>query len=69
MHDVLGRKMLLEKPSSYSAFSESTMSETEFMREIAQQTGCGLLFDVNNVFVSATNLMLDFRGYIDDFFL
>jgi uncharacterized protein (UPF0276 family) len=67
VQDVLGRKMLLENPSSYLAFSESTMSETEFLREIAQRTGCGLLLDVNNVFVSATNLKLDARGYIDDF--
>ena len=67
VQDVLGRKMLLENPSSYLTSNESTMSETEFLREIAQRTGCGLLLDVNNVFVSATNLKLDARGYIDDF--
>ncbi len=67
VQDVLGRKMLLENPSSYLAFRESTMTETDFLRKIAQKTGCGLLLDVNNVFVSATNLKLDARAYIDDF--
>ncbi|MGH1576309.1 MNIO family bufferin maturase [Planktotalea sp.] len=69
LQDVLGRKMLLENPSSYLAFAESTLSETEFLREVAQRTGCGLLLDVNNVFVSATNLKMDARAYIDDFAL
>ncbi|MGR3454634.1 MNIO family bufferin maturase [Pseudooceanicola sp.] len=64
---VLGRRMLLENPSSYLAFAESTMSETDFLREIARRTGCGLLLDVNNVFVSATNLGTDPRAYIADF--
>lgn len=67
VQDVLGRKMLLENPSSYLAFSESTMSETDFLRDIARRTGCGLLLDVNNVFVSATNLKMDARAYIDAF--
>ena len=67
VQEVLGRKMLLENPSSYLAFSESTMSETDFLREIALRTGCGLLLDVNNVFISATNLKMDARAYIDDF--
>ncbi|MEN8893123.1 MNIO family bufferin maturase [Planktotalea arctica] len=67
VQDVLGRQMLLENPSSYLAFRESTMRETEFLGALAQRTGCGLLLDVNNVFVSATNLQLDARAYIDDF--
>lgn len=67
VQDVLGRQMLLENPSSYLAFCESTMRETEFLAALAQRTGCGLLLDVNNVFVSATNLQLDARAYIDDF--
>ncbi|MCK0139166.1 DUF692 domain-containing protein [Aliiroseovarius sp. F47248L] len=61
----LGRKMLLENPSSYLAFAESTWSEPDFLREVARRTGCGLLLDVNNVFVSATNLEFDPRAYID----
>lgn len=67
VQDTLGRQMLLENPSSYLAFAESTMSETDFLREVAAKTGCGLLLDVNNVFISATNLNLDARAYIDDF--
>lgn len=64
---TVGRRMLLENPSSYLAFEESTMSETDFLREIAKRTGCGLLLDVNNVFVSATNLGTDAMTYLRDF--
>lgn len=65
VQDTVGRKMLLENPSSYLAFEESTWSEPDFLREIARRTGCGLLLDVNNVFVSATNLDYSPQGYID----
>ena len=64
---VLGRRMLLENPSSYLAFAESTMSETDFLREVSRRTGCGLLLDVNNVFVSAVNLGTDPQAYVADF--
>ena len=67
LQDTIGRKMLLENPSSYLAFTESTMSETDFLRAVAKRTGCGLLLDVNNVFISATNLGTDPIAYIDDF--
>ena len=67
LQEAIGRKMLLENPSSYLAFSESTLSETEFLREVALRTGCGLLLDVNNVFVSSTNLGSDPMSYIDAF--
>ena len=67
VQDTVGRRMLLENPSSYLAFSESTMSETDFLRELTQRTGCGLLLDVNNVFVSATNLKTSPQEYIDAF--
>ncbi|GGO51331.1 hypothetical protein SAMN05444398_101703 [Roseovarius pacificus] len=67
VQETLGRPMLLENPSSYLAFDESTYAEPEFLSEIARRTGCGLLLDVNNVFVSATNLGLDPRAYIDAF--
>lgn len=67
VQDTLGRKMLLENPSSYLAFDESTLSETEFLAEIVNRTGCGLLLDVNNVFVSAKNLGTDPKSYINDF--
>jgi uncharacterized protein (UPF0276 family) len=67
VQDTLGRKMLLENPSTYLAFAESDMSETDFLREIIKITGCGLLLDVNNVFVSAINQQTDPFGYIDAF--
>jgi len=67
VQEVIGRQMLLENPSSYLAFAESTMSETEFLREVVRRTGCGLLLDVNNVFVSATNLGYSPQEYIDDY--
>jgi len=67
VQEALGRQMLLENPSSYLAFAESTMRETEFLRAVADRTGCGLLLDINNVFVSATNLRTDPRAYIDAF--
>ncbi|WP_299636868.1 DUF692 domain-containing protein [uncultured Ruegeria sp.] len=65
VQDTVGRQMLLENPSSYLAFEESAWSEPDFLREIARRTGCGLLLDVNNVFVSATNLDFSPQGYID----
>ncbi|WP_339855054.1 DUF692 domain-containing protein [Roseovarius nubinhibens] len=67
LQEVLGRRMLLENPSSYLAFDESTWSETGFLAEISRRTGCGLLLDVNNVFISATNLGYSPQSYIDDF--
>ena len=64
MQNYVGRQILLENPSTYVAFSQSTRAEGEFMGEIAAQTGCGLLFDVNNVFVSATNQDYSPQQYI-----
>ena len=65
VQEVLGRQMLLENPSSYLAFADSTMSETDFLTALTRRTGCGLLLDVNNVFISATNLGYTARGYLD----
>lgn len=67
LQNVIGRQMMLENPSSYLKFAESTWSEPDFLREVAERTGCGLLLDVNNVFVSATNLDYDPRTYINDY--
>lgn len=64
---VLGRQMLLENPSTYLWFKESTWRETDFIREIVRRTGCGLLLDVNNVHVASTNQQWDASAYIDDF--
>ena len=67
VQDTIGRQMLLENPSNYLAFSESDMDETAFLAEIVKRTGCGLLLDINNVFVSATNLQTSPQAYIDAF--
>lgn len=64
---VLGRQMLLENPATYLLFTESTIEETAFLAEIARRTGCGLLLDINNVFVAATNHNLDPVAYIARF--
>ncbi len=67
VQNAVGRPMLLENPSTYLAFEESTMDEVTFLTEIAKRTGCGLLLDVNNVFVSCTNQIWDPVEYIDKF--
>ncbi len=67
VQDVLGRRMLLENPSTYLTFADSTMSEIRFLERVAETSGCGLLLDVNNVFVSATNQGYSPEGYIDAF--
>jgi len=53
--DVLERPLLVENPSSYVTFSKSTMSEWAFLAELSRETGCYLLLDVNNVWVSSVN--------------
>jgi len=63
--DALGRQILVENPSRYLHFRHSTISEPEFLAELARRTGCGLLLDVNNVFVTCTNLDLDALSYLD----
>jgi uncharacterized protein (UPF0276 family) len=55
VQDTLHREMMLENPSTYLQFAESAIPETDFLGEIARRTGCGLLLDVNNVFVQAVN--------------
>jgi uncharacterized protein (UPF0276 family) len=67
VQQAIRRPMLLENPSTYVAFAESTMSETDFIRSVARRTGCGLLLDVNNVFVSATNHGFSALDYLSDF--
>lgn len=64
---ALGRRMLLENPSTYVLFAQSTIPETEFLHAVATRTGCGLLLDVNNLFVSCTNHHSDPRAYLDAF--
>ena len=64
---ALGRRMLIENPSTYVRFADSEMSETEFLARLAEKAGCGLLLDVNNVYVSAVNHGYDPVAYIDAF--
>ena len=65
--DALGRTIALENPSHYLRFDGHEWDEIAFLSEIARRTGCGLLLDVNNVFVSAANLGFDAGEYIDAF--
>ncbi|TGN43178.1 DUF692 domain-containing protein [Paracoccus liaowanqingii] len=67
VQDRLGRRMLLENPATYVLFAQSDIPETQFLAEIAFRTGCGLLLDINNVFVSCTNHRTDPRAYLDRF--
>jgi uncharacterized protein (UPF0276 family) len=62
--DYLQRPLMLENPSSYLGFAEDEMPEWEFLAEITRRTGCGLLLDVNNVYVSAVNHGFCAREYI-----
>jgi uncharacterized protein len=63
--DRLGRPLLVENPSSYLRFRESPIPEVEFLNALARRTGCGLLCDVNNVYVSCRNLGGDAEAYLD----
>jgi uncharacterized protein (UPF0276 family) len=63
--EFLGRRILVENPSTYLQFAHSTIPEREFVAEISRRTGCGLLLDVNNVYVSACNHGFDAHEYIE----
>lgn len=67
VQSALGRQMLLENPSTYLQFQTSEIPEVEFLSEIARRSGCGLLLDVNNVFVQAKNHGTDARDYLKAF--
>ena len=67
VQEALGRQMLLENPATYLAFAETTWEETDFLAELVRRTGCGLLLDVNNVYVACTNRAADPTAYIDAF--
>lgn len=62
--EFLGRRLLIENPSSYVAWCDSVIPETEFLSAVAERTGCGILLDVNNVYVSATNHGFDPLAYL-----
>ena len=65
LQDTLQRRVHIENLSAYIAFENSTMTEAEFLAALVRITGCGLLLDVNNVYVSACNLGFDARAFID----
>jgi uncharacterized protein (UPF0276 family) len=66
VQDYLERPLVLENPSSYVTFAGSTLTEWEFLSQLAAATGCGLLLDVNNVYVSSVNHDFDPREYIEN---
>jgi uncharacterized protein len=65
VENALRRRILIENPSSYLRFRHSSMTEPHFLAELARRTGCGLLCDVNNIYVSAWNVGLDAGSYLD----
>ena len=66
VQDVLERPLVLENPSSYVTFADSTMTEWEFLTRMSEEADCGLLLDVNNVYVSSRNHDFDPREYIEN---
>jgi len=67
VQDVIGRQMLLENPSVYVMFEQSTMNEIDFLKQVVTRTGCGLLLDVNNIYVSCTNQQTSAEEYLAAF--
>jgi len=63
--EILGRQILVENPSIYLRFRHSTIPEAEFLAELARRSGCGLLVDVNNIYVTCTNFGDDANAYLD----
>jgi hypothetical protein len=67
VQSALGRPILLENPSTYVSFADHAWSEPDFLQEVVRRTGCGLLLDVNNVYVSSVNQQQDADRYLDQF--
>lgn len=65
MQDALNRRVLIENPSAYMRYAHATIDEVDFLLEVTRRTGCGILLDVNNVYVSAHNLGFDAVAYLD----
>jgi len=63
--DVLGQRILIENPARYLRFRHATMGETEFLAELVRRTGCGLLCDVSNIYISACNIGVDPVRYLE----
>lgn len=67
VQESLGKQMLLENPSTYLTFTESTYGEVDFIAEVVRRTGCALLLDVNNLYVACTNQEWDPVRYLEEF--
>lgn len=65
MQDAIGRRILIENPSTYVSFKSTDIPEPEYLERLADATGCGILLDVNNIYVSARNNGFDPKGYVD----
>lgn len=65
VQEHLQRQILIENPSSYLEYKNSEMGEAEFLNEIVKQTGCALLLDLNNIYVSAVNHQFSIKEYLD----
>lgn len=65
VQEFLGRQILIENVSSYASYQDSSMTEWDFISEIANRADCLLLFDVNNIYVSSVNHQFDARDFID----
>ncbi len=66
VQDLLGRAMLIENPTAYLRFNDSSIKEWEFLSEIDRRTGCGLLLDLNNIYVNSFNLQIDAVEYLQN---
>ncbi|OZG70183.1 hypothetical protein BTA51_27295 [Hahella sp. CCB-MM4] len=64
MQDILGQQILVENPSNYLAFKATSMEESSFLDRLAGESGCGLLLDVNNLYISSVNVGVDPYRYI-----
>jgi uncharacterized protein len=65
VQDYLGRQILIENVSSYLEFKDSSIPEWEFLSETAERSGCGILLDINNIYVSATNHGFSAEDYLE----
>lgn len=64
VQDVLNQTILIENPSAYIGFNNNTLEEPEFLNQLCQKTGCGLLLDINNIYVSAHNQKFSAHDYL-----
>lgn len=65
VQDFIGRQILIENPTSYVPLPQNSIPELEFISEAAERSGCGLLIDINNVYISAHNLGFDANAFVD----